>query len=616
MSTGDRRTPRDAWKALCWAASLGVFGVGSGFALFATLNHANDEPYKFAVALIVAAAVSFGGECLRDFVRRGHAFEEGPEPVALRAISTFLVVFVLEVFIESWADAAKVPRTLMQELAHLVLGDKAGESTSFVLNAILLVVSVVWLGLGALLALILAWLTLNESPDRTRPPSPPSETRPGFVGLSVWTGTLAGGLLMPVVMLGSVLLIRFVRAVWLILTDHAAWYASVRTLHDSGPLIALLTAPGIALSEFLLRPPWQVIVSYVVLAAPLVWGIWQKRYGFLLICAAVLWVVLLPAIAYDVVPLLRLVGATALLWLIPGAALGVALPYLREPRPRYWSMLAAASGVVLAGFAYQQAAGSEYVAAGLAFVLALILVFLTLRPELSLLLSLVIGLAIYAAALIPATVAGVFNEFVFLGARPVVGDAGVTSSDLRALARAEDIDEAIRRYPALSRALPVQLGPALARIRSLPELTYQGRGPEIDRLLAVLGQEPATLPADAFKEVQSAGTWPDHRPGEILRNDDAEYRARVTRGPLTGAGVAWWARQDWVKRATSALEAAKVRWLAQADAESIRGVVKSADLSAARLNASMGGAIGFTVTLALLVAWRIKDGPPRDLPDG
>lgn len=293
------------------------------------------------------------------------------------------------------------------------------------------------------------------------------------------------------------------------------------------------------------------------------------------------------------------------------------MPFLRARRASYWSAIAAASGVLLAGLGFTQAGGSsEWIAAGLAFALAVILVVAGLRNELVMLVALITGLAIYAAALIPATMLGAISDFVFLGSRPVVGSAGPPPD----AARAREVDRVIRRYPEVSRLARGWLADASVGIERIQERPHPERGPEIDRWLTELrgwqlDLSRANFPDSAWREIQ-AGPWPDRLGSEIRAGSagDAAYRARVLeRGRLEGAGVAWWAREEWLRTAITYLERAKRYWVAEGPSERVRAKHVAGGVPG-KLNAALGGAIGFTVSLGLLAAWRIKDGagaPPH-----
>lgn len=594
--------------ALWWAAGLGAFGVLSGFALFIVVRRTVEDLWIVGTALVVAAAVSFGGECVRELVRRGHVFEDAAGPIVLRAVSTFLVVFVIELFVHAWHASAEHLAPVLNDFTRMMLFEPAaGERHGPWLVFVLILISALWVGLGALLSWTFAVLILVKAPDRpTRASSEEERDQLGFVMLSPLVGVLVG-LAVPLVLLALVLVIRLGQVLWVIATDYAAWRANLEALSRLA-VIGKLTAPLRFVDNVLAYGNWSQIVL-LALAVCHAFG-WLWRRGPALAAGIVVWALFLPSIAYDLGTLRRLLAVALLLWLIPGVALGIALPFLRRPRAPYWSAIAGASGIVLAALGFSQAGGSsEWLAAGVAFALAAILVVAGLRDELTMLVALITGLAIYAAALIPATMLGAISDFVFLGSRPVVGSAGPGPDGNRA----QEIDRVIRTHPEVSRLVRGWLADANVGIRQMQEKPYQERGREIDRWLMELRRWQLDLirgnfPDPAWREIQ-AGPWPERSRSEILggKAGDAEYQARVIKGRLEGAGVAWWAREEWLRTTITYLERAKRQWEAEGSSERVRA--KNVDRSAAgKLNAAVGGAIGFTVSLGLLAAWRIKDG--------
>jgi uncharacterized membrane protein YfcA len=65
---------RDERTALWWAAALGMFGVVTGYLVFAVVRHElnADRLRIFLAAVFVAAIVSYGWERLNELIKHGH----------------------------------------------------------------------------------------------------------------------------------------------------------------------------------------------------------------------------------------------------------------------------------------------------------------------------------------------------------------------------------------------------------------------------------------------------------------------------------------------------------------------------------------------------------------
>lgn len=407
--------------------------------------------------------------------------------------------------------------------------------------------------------------------------------------MSILAGA-AIGVVVPAVLLGLILLLRLGGSLGLLVFEHVAWRENLEVIANRGPMWSVLLGPLCGIDSLLWGAPWARVLSVIFIGGSVLVWFWKRGPAPLIVGAV--GVVFLPALAHDVDVLGRLLLASLLLWLVPGVALGIAVPFLREPKVRYWSVIAAVSGALLAILAKSQASWQpELAAAALAFVLAGIFIAAPDGEEFTLLVALVSGLAIYALALIPATVLGVASDVVFVVLRPAQGAPGLTRGELLRLGGAGAIDTAIAQYPELHRALPGKLADVHAELRGLEGEPFPARGSKAQglkrRVLAeLLAQRRAELPFLAQRELA-----------------------------ILGAEGAWLDRARWLEAAGASLKRMEKRLETQRDAEQIRGAMQGRGSNqAARLNASLGGAIGYTVTLALLAAWRIKDRDARATP--
>ncbi|HET9855381.1 MAG TPA: hypothetical protein VFR53_10000 [Methylomirabilota bacterium] len=580
---------RNERTALWWAAALGMFGVVTGYLVFAAVRHElhHHRLHMFLAAVLVAAVVSYGWERLNELIKHGHLDEDASAPVLIRAIGTFLVVLLLELFISAWGKGVEELKAFLGGLVELIVRGAAEEPPWLALIA----VSVVWVVLGALMSWLLVVVILRMAPARASLED--AAGRDDRVAFWVSSGLVgvAVGVAVAVVLLGLVLGFRFYRALGSMVFDHAYWRASLDNLAATGPTMASLTTPLLWVDDGLWRQPWLRMPTAVVVGGIVLVWLWKRAFG--LVLTVIVWSIFFPALIDDYRTLWNLLTRSALLWLVPGFALGLGLPLLRGPKSRDWSIIAAAAGLLLAGLAVAQAAGEwKLIAAAIAaFGLAALLVIFRgskFRDAFIMLLAPVNGLAIFALAMIPATALGVANDFVFMTDRPGIGLDHLSRAELTRLAGADSLDRAIQAHPDLRQAVPGRLADVYERLEDLAKFTDRlyARADELTVITDKLTRQRMTpVPAPAVADLGTGGL------------SDVLLRRTV-----------------WLDRAAGSVKRLRERTRLQIRGESINRGLDHAEWAAPTfLNASFGGAIGYMVTLALLAGWKIKDqdGPHR-----
>ena len=576
---------RDERKALCWAAVLGMFGVVTGYLVFAVLRHESHEGHlkTFLVAVLVAAVVSYGWERLSELIKGEdegkHEGKDEPGPTVVRAIGTFLVVLLLELFISAWHKGIEYLKIFLSGLVELMVRGAAADPPWLAL----IVVSVVWIALGAVMSWLLVLVILRMAP--TRIPIKGAEERDERVTFWVSSGLVgaAVGVGVALMLLALVLVFRFYGALLTMVYDHAYWRAGLDNLAETSPTMKILTTPLLLLDDGLWRQPWLKMPVAVVLGVMALAWLWKHAIG--LVLAVIAFGIFFPAFADDYATLWNLLTKSALLWLVPALALGLALPLLRGPKSRDWSIIAAAAGLLLASLAVTQAGEWRlWTAAISAFVLAALLVILRgaeFRDAFIMLLAVVNGLAIFALAMIPATALGVANDFVFMTDRPGIGLDHLSPAELTGLVGADKLDKAIQADPDLRQAVPGRLADVHKRLEDLAKFKDpDARAAELAAITEKLtSQRMAPVPAPVAAQLGMGG-----QSDVVLR------------------------RVVWLDRAGRSVKRLQERTSLQIRGKDVHRDLDHAEQSAHTfLNASLGGAIGYMVTLALLLAWRIKD---------
>lgn len=576
---------RNERTALWWAAALGMFGVVTGYLVFAAVRHElhHDRLRIFLAAILVAAVVSYGWESLNELIKHGHVYEDGSTPILIRAIGTFLVVLLLELFISAWGKGVEELKAFLGGLVELIVRGAAEDPPWLALIA----VSVVWVVLGALMSWLLVVVILRMAPARASlEDAAGRDDRVAFWVSSGLVGVVVG-VAVAVVLLGLLLGFRFYRALGSMVFDHDYWRASLDNLAATSPAMASLTTPLLWLDDGLWRQPWLRMPTAVAAGGIVLVWLWKRAFG--LVLTVIAWSIFFPALIDDYRTLWNLLTRSALLWLVPGFALGLGLPLLRGPKSRDWSIIAAAAGLLLAGLAVAQAGEWKLIAAAIAaFALAALLVIFRgskFRDAFIMLLAPINGLAIFALAMIPATALGVANDFVFITDRPGLGLDHLSSAELTRLVGADSLDRAIQADPELRQVVPGRLGDVYERMKDLSEFNDRryARADELTVITEKLTrQRMARMPAPVATELGTGG-----RSDVLLK------------------------RVVWLDRAAGSVKRLRERTSLQIRGESInRGLDHAERAAPTFLNASLGGAIGYMVTLALLAAWKIKD------PDG
>jgi hypothetical protein len=227
------------------AALSGAMGVLSGYAIFLYYRDLHDSPdahpWRVFGALLVAAAVSYVIEWLREVIKHGE-FKAQRHPL-VSSMGTFVVVLLFELFITGFHAAAELTnQAALRDVADKIVG---GSDNAPGRNLTLFLTAGAWVVVGALLA---AWLSggVHKQEHSLR--------------AEIWCnfrGGLKGGLLVaPLVLLAYLLVSRSIMAFQNMVYRYDSWAAILDTSwilrHTAGPaqlMIMLFAAPLFLLSR-------------------------------------------------------------------------------------------------------------------------------------------------------------------------------------------------------------------------------------------------------------------------------------------------------------------------------------------------------------------------------
>lgn len=316
---------------------MGAFGVAMGFAAFILIREEGKTPAVFLTGLLAAAITSYVIEAVRE---RAEGGEDAPRPEPGRVLGLLVLLGIFEIFVSG----------VEKSVALL----SAGEAATFLDQVF---VNGITSELGAVVQLLLfagLWVVLG-----------------GAAAWSVVSGDLGervvrdllrrvgvGLALVAAIALAYVLATRLAVTIWVLLTRPHEYQPAFSTLLDSAP-----SGPG----QVLFQLPVMLASGLERLAGTGRWG------GVLLLAAAVallavarpvlagadrgfgrriLAITLLGALALLALGpfatsgeqfgrLVRIVGASTVIWLVPLTVLAVARPRLnRSARsPRLWGIV-------------------------------------------------------------------------------------------------------------------------------------------------------------------------------------------------------------------------------------------------------------------------------------
>ena len=333
LPTASFINPSARSRARKMCAMAGAWGVLSGFAIF-LLSLEQEEAaggWTFWAVLVGAACTVYLVESLR------HAVEHGEWEFSFaKVFPTLFTVAVFEVFILGWHAVFELSRRheLMKKL-HWLAGEFNWLEFCFI--------ALLWILLGMVIAVVLG----NEvtTPDR----SIRAQVRRG-----VWVGSLTGSLASVGAILTFVVVLRICRTVGIFFADHSYFESRLTHLVHTSQSWAVAGLKVLQWGDALWdAAPWWgkgLIMGVLIVAA--VAALFGKSDGARVAALLSLTTLTLGPLWAHLWMLCKLSFLSALVWAVPGVMLGMAVPYLRDPRrgPRFWplSSLCAAAGLTAA----------------------------------------------------------------------------------------------------------------------------------------------------------------------------------------------------------------------------------------------------------------------------
>jgi hypothetical protein len=327
--------PKKPWGyAVC--ARTGGFGILSGFMLFLLWWDEGTHVGlgRFVIGLIVAAAIAFIIESLRERIEHGHGEEDDP---LSRLPVNISIALIFELYVVAFHGAGQnVSWDSLSDAMNGVLGHYLAEASSPQLNLTAFVV--VWVALGAGLAWLLSFTIKmpGEFPER------------GTFGAAV--GGLAGGIAAPVIVVGSVLFARSIgMACWMI-NDYYGWKANLTRL-SKRVVWGIVLIPLNFVTDQIERWHASGIITLVIgvfIFSGLL--LFNKKYRFLLYWfgGGALAILLVPVLD-ELRPVGTLFLLTGLVWVVPGVWIGFFVPWLEPPSaaPKSWGFVCLLGAVSL-----------------------------------------------------------------------------------------------------------------------------------------------------------------------------------------------------------------------------------------------------------------------------
>ena len=351
-------TPEEArrWTVgIC--AFTGAWGVLTGFAIFILLHASqNVDALTLWLGLASAALASLVVEFLRG-AAGGEVAVAGPLRSRLpQIVITLLTLAVFELFVLAAHTAAEIFRdpSATVDLRDAILGPALESAPGATRD--LLILALLWTVSGASVGAALGYFVARLRQDLP-------ERRLSLRAAA--TGVAVGGIVAPLAVMSYILAWRLALALRLALFDREELMRRLLAFMDPG---AIVYAPqpwyGFALSIFLNISTlwmWAVVGKIAVglllaatLAVGLRWKLWWPLWTVVVILLAG---IVAPFIS-DAADLARLPVLAAIVWVVPGAGLGLAAPLLQRPAAHslWWSAIAAVLAVSIAAatLLYQQ----------------------------------------------------------------------------------------------------------------------------------------------------------------------------------------------------------------------------------------------------------------------
>jgi hypothetical protein len=344
------------------AAECGALGVASGYAIFLTyrdLRHHIDTVHDLNwllvwASVVLTAVASYFIEGVRELLARGGEEEEPASRRLHRALGTFSIVLLFEIYLAAIHGAVEQGLAGLREGAAALLGKEAEAPGALWAT---FWIALIWVVVGAALAV---WLSALVRPTHA--------SVPRAVAMGAGYGALGGLVLAPIFVTVYILVGRCALALQMITTNRGliigktahVWTDYVTLWHGDENVFAKLFNVFWYTPDVLLRFAaslgvgwfWAAYIGLIILLASII-ALRQnaRKDGPGLTGLAIAYTVVPPLIApiiavirataahFDVI--LKLMGVAMFIWSVPGTILGALVPLLRREakQPINWSLI-------------------------------------------------------------------------------------------------------------------------------------------------------------------------------------------------------------------------------------------------------------------------------------
>lgn len=347
---------------------MGAFGVAMGFAAFILIREEGKTPAVFLTGLLAAALTSYVIEAVRERAEGGNATHR-PEPGRVLGLLVLLAIF--EIFVSgveksvALVSAGEAGAFLDQVFVHGITG-RVGAVVQLVLFTGL------WVALGG----AAAWSVVSV--DAVQAGAPPDVAASGAPGTRPpWRTSLrrvgVGLALVGAMALAYVLVSRLAVTIWVLLTRPQDYRPGFITLLEASPRgagevvmqLPVLLAAGLEALAGTGRWGGVVLLAAVALLLALVRPVLNgadRGFGRRLVALTLLGALGLLALGpfatsgEQFAQLLRIVGASTLIWLVPLTVLALARPQLDRPArsPRLWGIVSFVVALLLVALTWDR----------------------------------------------------------------------------------------------------------------------------------------------------------------------------------------------------------------------------------------------------------------------
>lgn len=333
---------------------MGAFGVVMGFAAFILIREEGRTPAVFLTGLLAAALTSYVIEAVRERAE-GSQGTHRPEPGRVLGLLVLLAVF--EIFVSG----------VEQSVALLSSGEASAFLDQVFVNGITnklgaVVQLVLFAGLWVVLGGAAAW-----SVGRADPEGAGSTVRGALARIGIGLALVAG------IALAYVLLTRLAITIWVLLTRPQEYQPAFATLVDAAPSgpgaimaqLPILLATGLEALAGTGRWGGVLLLLAVVGLAALVRPVManaDRGFGWRILAITLVGALGLLALGPFATSgaqfgrLVRIVGASTVIWLVPLVVLAVARPGLGGPArsPRVWGIVAFVVALLLVALTWDR----------------------------------------------------------------------------------------------------------------------------------------------------------------------------------------------------------------------------------------------------------------------